>query len=370
MKIMHINSYFMNRFFYQKLYDEQKKSNELLVIIPSDYNYKEKYSYDDTVKIARCYHRFERFIHFVRLRKIVNYIEKNYKVADYDVIHAHSLFTNGMVAYLLAQKYGKPFVVNVRNVDVNIFFKYLVPYWKTGKKILNSASKVVFLSQSYKAIIMNKDYKDIDRSKCVIIPNGIDKFWLENKVNSPRKLDKNSINILYVGDINKNKNLLTVARAIDKINSSGINVSYTIVGEIHDRAVAKKIQMFSFVTIVEYVEKDILLKFYRKADIYVMASHTESFGLTYVEAMSQGLPVIYSKGQGFDGQFMEGDVGYHVDPKSYLDISRKIKLIIERYDELSLNCIEGVDKYRWEEIERKYQIIYHESVKDNKTIVS
>lgn len=44
-----------------------------------------------------------------------------------------------------------------------------------------------------------------------------------------------------------------------------------------------------------------------------MPSFTESFGLVYAEAMSQGLPVIYSKGQGFDGQFAEGVVGYHVD---------------------------------------------------------
>ena len=47
-----------------------------------------------------------------------------------------------------------------------------------------------------------------------------------------------------------------------------------------------------------------------------MTSLGESFGLTYAEAMSQGVPVIYSKGQGFDGQFKEGVVGYHVDPLS------------------------------------------------------
>ena len=37
---------------------------------------------------------------------------------------------------------------------------------------------------------------------------------------------------------------------------------------------------------------------YRENDIYVMPSIIETFGLVYAEAMSQGLPVIYTRGQG------------------------------------------------------------------------
>lgn len=40
-----------------------------------------------------------------------------------------------------------------------------------------------------------------------------------------------------------------------------------------------------------------------------MPSHKETFGLVYAEAMSQGLPIIYTKNQGFDGQFPDGYVG-------------------------------------------------------------
>jgi len=44
-----------------------------------------------------------------------------------------------------------------------------------------------------------------------------------------------------------------------------------------------------------------------------MPSITETFGLVYAEALSQGLPVLYTRGQGFDRQFEEGEVGYAVD---------------------------------------------------------
>lgn len=41
------------------------------------------------------------------------------------------------------------------------------------------------------------------------------------------------------------------------------------------------------------------------SDIFVMPSKPETFGLVYVEALSQGLPILYAKGEGFDGYFDE-----------------------------------------------------------------
>jgi glycosyltransferase involved in cell wall biosynthesis len=67
-----------------------------------------------------------------------------------------------------------------------------------------------------------------------------------------------------------------------------------------------------------------LIDIYRANDIFVMPSFTESFGLVYAEAISQGLPVVYSIGQGFDRQFPEGEVGYHADPNSAQSVADAI----------------------------------------------
>ena len=55
-----------------------------------------------------------------------------------------------------------------------------------------------------------------------------------------------------------------------------------------------------------------------------MLSIMETFGLVYAEAMSQGLPIIYTKGQGFDEQFDEGKVGYHADCFNIEEIVKRI----------------------------------------------
>ena len=79
------------------------------------------------------------------------------------------------------------------------------------------------------------------------------------------------------------------------------------------------------------MHKDELLKEYRLNDIFVMPSKTETFGLVYAEAMSQGMPIIYTKNQGFDGQFCEGYVGYHVKYNDYRYIAKKISRIYSEY---------------------------------------
>lgn len=44
---------------------------------------------------------------------------------------------------------------------------------------------------------------------------------------------------------------------------------------------------------------------FAESDIFVMVSHSETFGLVYIEALSQGLPILYTRGQGIDGTLKE-----------------------------------------------------------------
>jgi glycosyltransferase involved in cell wall biosynthesis len=91
-----------------------------------------------------------------------------------------------------------------------------------------------------------------------------------------------------------------------------------------------------------------------------MPSVTETFGLVYPEAMSQGLPVIYTSGQGFDGQFQDGQVGFAVNCYDAEEIAEKIIKIVANYQELSENAVKNAKKFRWSDINQKYMNIYQE----------
>ena len=104
--------------------------------------------------------------------------------------------------------------------------------------------------------------------------------------------------------------------------------------------------------------KEKLIEQYRTHDIFVMPSFTETFGLVYAEALTQGLPVVYTKGQGFDEQFEEGTVGCHCNAFDVNDIANAIENVSMRYKEIQENCVNASLKFRWNDICEKYQLVY------------
>ncbi|MCM1113853.1 MAG: glycosyltransferase family 4 protein, partial [Muribaculum sp.] len=95
-------------------------------------------------------------------------------------------------------------------------------------------------------------------------------------------------------------------------------------------------------------------------DLFVMPSRTETFGLVYAEAISQGLPVLYTRGQGFDGQFTEGVVGYAVDADNPGEIAERIADAAEHLAELSGNGLRLAERFCWREICERYRDLYEE----------
>ena len=89
-----------------------------------------------------------------------------------------------------------------------------------------------------------------------------------------------------------------------------------------------------------------------------MPSHTETFGLVYAEAMSQGMPVIYTRGQGFDGHFEDGVIGYSVSDYDADELVEKIISIIENHENISTRCLEKVDRFNWNKIAEEYKEVY------------
>ena len=94
----------------------------------------------------------------------------------------------------------------------------------------------------------------------------------------------------------------------------------------------------------------------------MLPSLTESFGLVYAEALTQGLPVIYSAGQGFDQQFPEGFVGYHVNPLSPEDIVCQIQQVIKEYDSLQPHCGEAAAQFSQDAVCACSEAYYREAV--------
>jgi len=361
--VLHINSYYFAGKFYKNLYDKQVEEGlNISVYVPLEKrSIDSQFDYGKYTTLSRCYNEVDRLFFYLKYKKVFNDLIKKEKVGSFDLVHAHSLFANGSVAYKLKKKYGIPYIVAVRNTDVNTFFRYFF-YLKTfGIKILLNADKVIFISKTYQELVINhyvpKRLRKIISDKSLVISNGIDSFWLKNR-NTNRKQPTEVIKFLQVGDINKNKNITTSLKAIEHLNDKGINCFLTAIGKVKNNRVFKKIKKSKYLEYFSPMPKNELIKYYRRSHIFILPSHHETFGLVYPEAMSQGLPLIYSKGQGFDKQFNEGEVGFGVNSKSYIDIVSSVEKILNKYNYISDFALKNAFMYDWKLISLKITEVY------------
>lgn len=367
MNILHINTnYEVSTIYPNMLYEFNQLKNITGRIYYPVFNSNKKINDKNKgfVDISNCLKKFDRYFFFNRNKKLFKDITKLYNIKDYKMVIAYSLFSNGFLAYTLKKNFNIPYIVIVQNTDVNMYFKRMVHLRRIGRRIIQEAYKVVFISNPYKQLLLNKYINNSDKyileKKSVVIPFGIDNFWFENLYKVKSLKEKNHLKLLYVGKIDRNKNLITTLKVCDKLLKQGIKVSYTVVGKIIDPRIGNKIKNYKCATYIPFLEKDKLLKIYRENDIFIMPSIRESFGLVYAEAMSQGLPIIYTRGQGFDKHFQEGKIGHGVYPTDTNEIVNSIIDIKNNYELYSKNCLNLVKKFKWNNIMRDYEIIIKE----------
>ena len=313
------------------------------------------------VIVSSCFTTLDRVLFYSKQNKILKDVLGKISMNNIDLVHAHTLFSTGFLALKLHEKYGIPYIVAVRNTDYHVFFKRMPHLRKIGINILRHAKKIIFLSPKYMERLLNEyipqNEQNIFKSKMVVIPNGIDSIFFKEggkeriKINSP-------LRILYVGEISKNKNIETTFKAIQKLACEKISVQYRVVGQIKENKYKKFLKSHAEIEYYPKCTHSEVINHMRWADIFVMPSYKETFGLVYAEAMSQGLPVLYTRNEGFDGQFNDGLVGYAINPHCPIDIAEKIKAILTNYSSFSRNALSHIEKFSWEDIASQYKNIY------------
>lgn len=322
------------------------------------------------VILSECFRKRDRYIFDYKQHKIITDLKSKIDVKEFDCIHAYTLFTDGNTVRELSREHKIPYVVAVRSTDVHAFFRKAVYLRRRGVAILRDAAKVFFLSESYRKLVLEKyvpaKYRQEIYDKSCIMPNGIDDFWLEHLYSAKKEHEKEimkrlaakELRVVYAGTIMKRKNPVATQEALQILRKKGWKVSFTAVGRVKDNDVKEQMCAYPDTTYVEQKTKEELIDYYRESDLFVMPSYAETFGLVYSEAMSQGLPVLYTKGQGFDGQFPDGMIGYAIEPDKPEDIAEKIELAVSRYEALTEQVLINAERFRWSDICRQYASIY------------
>lgn len=314
---------------------------------------------------------YHKYLYGLKINAIVKDVERTFDMSKVDVIHAGTLCLDGAVAYELSKRYGIPYIVAVRNTDT-VYYKLK---WRHSyfTKIMEKASKIVFISPKYKDVYISSRVSESSRKgileKVMVIPNGVSNVFLENR-STEHKFFDGALNIIFVAAFYKGKGLVETIQAVESLRGKGYMITLNAIGKglpnrPHDKEYEELVDELAkdkdWVKTQTFKKPEEIIEEMKRANAFVMVSKPETFGLVYVEALSQHLPIIYAQGEGFDGYFQDGFVGFPAVAGKVDSIAEKIEDLINNYDQIAQNVESlGLDKdFEWNNIGKKYISIYN-----------
>ncbi|RAK19904.1 glycosyltransferase involved in cell wall biosynthesis [Anoxybacillus vitaminiphilus] len=269
---------------------------------------------------------------FWMLRVMLHLILKG---RSYDVVHVHYVFPTGMLGLLYKKLWKTRLIVTAHGGDIDRMAQKSgrIRHWT--KRILEEADHVIAVGQKLYENI--HEHFNIPKEKISIINMGVNrKVFAPMDKSAARKkcgIDEQSIPILFVGNMIKQKGLLELIEAFSMLKREIPNVSLYLIGAKKD---------FTFYNeLVEYVHRRTLQDVFiydampqseiavwmSAAEVFVLPSHLEGFGLVALEAMSCHTPVVGSDVGGLSYLLADG-AGVLVEPHNPQSLYEGIKKVI------------------------------------------
>lgn len=246
-----------------------------------------------------------------------------------DVVHAHKLTIDGLVAGKLAAAVGCPLICSIwGNTDQKVI---------AAKPLLRSAFRSLAREASMllPATPWVADYAvsslGVDRRKLRLLPVVCHLAPPRSSAEAPGRV----VTLLNL-DAYRGKNIPALITAIAQLRRAGTAVTLDIYGggsAESRQALARHIAHAGaddFVSLRGRLAHDRVPEVLSRYAAFAMPSRRETFGMVYIEALFAGLPILYPRGQAIDGFFDDVDIGRKCDATSVRDIAEALSDILAR----------------------------------------
>lgn len=242
-----------------------------------------------------------------------------------DIIHSQTEFGIGTFARIFAKQYSIP-IVHTYHTMYEDYVHYITHGYfnRSSKKIVEYLTVFYCDKTISELIVPTKKAYDLFKQKykvdrnVYIVPTGIDveKFYQENnpKLNKIKRrkelgIEKDDFVILFVGRIGTEKNLDFLLATMKSLREVSLKIKLLVVGDGPDlenyRNYVQKNHIQDQVVFAGKVPWDQISSFYLISDVFATASHTETQGLTVIEAMAASLPVVAIEDESFTGTVID-----------------------------------------------------------------
>lgn len=247
-----------------------------------------------------------------------------------DIIHSHTEFGIGIFARILAKQLDIPLVHTYHTMYEDYIYYITKGYFdRSSKKIVEYLTKFYCDKTATELIVPTKKTYDLFKEKYKfdrnvhIIPTGIDieKFYKEknskeriNNLRDKLNIKENDFVILFVGRVAEEKSIDFLIKNQVSLVKKNKNCKLIIVGSGPDldslKELSKKLKIDKNVIFTDKVPWDEVSLYYNMANVFTTASHTETQGLTVIEAMAASIPVVALDDESFNTTVIPDLNGY------------------------------------------------------------
>lgn len=367
MKVLHVISHFSESYAGMAIACKEIAENQTKVgihstVITSNLDYPTgiieksliKPIFENGVRIRYCPVLFKSFVFSFKLIKTIKE-----EINRSDIVHIHGLYRFPQTfAAFYSRKIGKPYLIS--------------PHGSLNPKIYNKKDRI-FLRKLYQRFIENRNIKFssiihftaddektnasflVPSNKGVVISNGIDieKYRLLPKkgfFNNEFGIKSNLFKILFLGRISKIKGLDILLPAIAEVVKKIPNIILLIIGPDYENyknyllTVIKNLKIENNVKFLGKLDRDKVNNAYVDSDLFVLSSYSENFGLTIIESMACGCPVVISRNVNIHEEISINNLGYVIDCKPF-EIAESVIDYYNKSDKYKNNHKERIRSY-------------------------
>lgn len=289
------------------------------------------------------------------------YIERNN--IEFDLVHAHFTWPSGYAGVKLGEKFNVPAVITIHENRDWLLREY------------NSKNRKIHWTWGNADALIRVNKRDITLLKefnpnVFFVPNGFSPERLKTvKKESAREslgLPKDKKILFSLGALIERKGFNYLIQAMSEVIKHRKDVLCFIGGSGPLKGKLQKqineLGLQDHVKLLGFVPDDELYLWMNSADVFVLPSLSESFGLVQLEAMAVGTPVVATYNGGSEEIITSEDYGLLCPPKDSKCLAEKILTALER-DWDRGKIIKYAEKFTWEKIAKQilevYKYVFH-----------
>ncbi|NOZ50485.1 MAG: glycosyltransferase family 4 protein [Chloroflexi bacterium] len=253
-----------------------------------------------------------------RLRAFLSVKLTTYMLQDYiarwgrpDLIHAHSVLWAGVAARDIYRQLGIPYVITEHSSG---YARGLIKPWQQHaiRDALAHAAAILAVSQSLAQTLL--PYLQQDHDSVEVVPNVADTAFFSL---NPALRSKSPFSFLTVAFLKPNKGIDILLRAFASRFRKSNGVVLEIGGDGPQQRVLERLaielRIADKVKFLGYLDHNGVRQAMWRANVFVLPSYVETFGVVFIEAMATGLPVIGSRSGGPE-EIISPHVGLLIEP--------------------------------------------------------